>query len=196
MCGSKDGVEAAFDWLKPLQMVPSTGRRCHSMAGDFWRFPLNSLLRADSLLLSILPALPGVFKLQGFRICSVQSLFANWRSLYGFGTASAGTPGPLAWGRQCRVLWVGAPEGAAGQVWALWAWRAGAGAAPSMPTNAVPPHFKRNAFAARVAAACMYQISSYLSNPGGFPESAVARPAPFPAPLPALLVLSVSLPFV
>ena len=66
--------------------------------------------------------------------------------------------------------------------------------APSRGTHAVPPHFKRNAFAALVAAACVYQISSYLSNPGTFPKSAVAHPVLFPAPLPALLVLLVSLP--
>ena len=83
VCGSEDGVEAACVWLKPLQMALSKGRRCHSAAGDFWRFPLNSLLRADSLLLSILP---GIFGLQGVRICSIRSLFASWSSLRGFGT--------------------------------------------------------------------------------------------------------------
>lgn len=42
--------------------------------------------------------------------------------------------------------------------------RAGAAAAPSVGTAAVPPRFERNAFAALVAAACVYQKSSYLSN--------------------------------
>lgn len=100
-CGSEDGVEAAFVWLKPLQMAPSKGRRCRSVAGHFWRFPLNSLLHANSLLLSILPALPGIFRLPGVRICSIQSLFSSGSSLRDFGTMS---PGPSAWGRQCQVL--------------------------------------------------------------------------------------------
>lgn len=65
-----------------------------------------------------------------------------------------------------------------------------------MGTDAVATMFLRNAFAVLMAVACRYQISSYLSNPGAFSKSAVARPAPFPALLPALLVLSVSLPFV
>lgn len=62
------------------------------------------------------------------------------------------------------------------------------GASPER-TNAVPPHFQRDAFAALVAAACMYPVSSYLSS-GAFPKSAGVHPRPFPTLLLALLFLS------
>lgn len=177
-------------------MVPSKRKRCHSVAADIWRFPLDLGLHAHSLLLSILPALPGILGLQEGRIFSIQSLFAGWSSLHGFGSVSLETPGPPVWGRLCRVLWVHTPGGAVGQAWALWTWQAGAGVAPSVGTHAVLPHYKRNTFAVLMAAACTIQISSYLSNSGAFPKSAVAHPMPFPALLLALLVLSVSLLFV
>lgn len=130
----------------------------------------------------------------GFSASSV--LFASWSSLHGFESMSPETPGPPAQRRQCRVLGVHAPGGAAGKAWVLWTWQAGTGVAPSMGTNAVSPHCKRNASAALMAAASMIEISSYLSNSGAFPKSAVAHPMPFPALLLALLVLSVSLLFV
>lgn len=71
-------------------------------------------------------------------------------------------------------------EGAVGHVWVLRAWGAGVGAAPSAGTNAIPPRFKRNAYAALMAVACMYQISSYLSNPGAFPKSSRCSSYTFP----------------
>lgn len=70
----------------------------------------------------------------------------------------------------------------AGQEWELLPLR--------MRTDAVPAHFRRNASAALLAAACVYPVSSYLSPPGAFPKSAGVHPTPFPTLLPALLILS------
>lgn len=64
------------------------------------------------------------------------------------------------------------------------------GASPRR-SDAVPPRFKRNVFAALLAAAFVYPVSSYLSHPGAFPKSAGVHPTPFPTLVLALLILSV-----
>lgn len=53
-----------------------------------------------------------------------------------------------------------------------------------MRTDAVPPRFKRNAFAALLPAAFVYPVSSYLSHPGAFPKSAGVSSYTFPNPAP------------
>lgn len=57
---SEDGVELLWSGETPLgEEMPHCG------ICDFWRFPLNLLLRADSLLLSILPLLWGFWGCRG-----------------------------------------------------------------------------------------------------------------------------------
>lgn len=75
----------------------------------------------------------------------------------------------------------------AGQDWDLWTQQAGVELLQREPM--LSHHIFRDAFAALVAAACMYPVSSYLSS-GAFPKSAGVHPRPFPTLLLALLFLS------
>lgn len=170
---------SCFGLVKPIRLVQSKERRSHTVGGicHFWRFPLNLLIP---------PCFPscrssGDFWVAGGEVLQQAELICWFGFPVWLWDGVTRNTRSLCSGR--AVPWV--------CDWDLWTLQAS-----PMRTDAVPPHFKRIAFAALVAAACTYPTSSYLSHPGAFPKSAGAHPTPFPTLLLALLIPSVSLLFV
>lgn len=134
---------------------------------DFWRFPLNLLLCADSLLLSILPCPLVIFGVAGGEVLQHPEVIC-WLGFPVWLWCHQKHQVPVL-GQDNALCHGCVPDRTAGQDWDLWTRQGGVGASP-MRTDAVPAHFKRNAFAALLAAACVYPGSSYLSHPGAFPK--------------------------